>query len=86
MSWAMATVIIVALSFSIPLMKIWTNHVRRRDARRGADDGRVGSVEAALADLRERVETLERIATDERSRLEREFDHLERGRKRGEPR
>lgn len=76
MSWATACVLIVALSFSVPLMKIWTNYQRRRQTRDGVDDARVGSVEAELSALRERVETLERILTDERHRLDREFDRL----------
>ena len=77
MTWATATVLIVALSFSIPLMKIWTNHQRRRKKHDSVDDARVGSVEAELAELRERVETLERIVTDERHHLDREFDRLD---------
>ena len=77
MTWATATVLIVALSFSIPLMKIWTNHQRRRKTHESVDDARVGSVEAELAELRERVETLERIVTDERHHLDREFDRLD---------
>ena len=77
MTWATAVFLIVAMSLSIPLLKIWTNHARRRQAQAGADDTRVASVEGELTELRERVETLERIVTDERHRLEREFDRLD---------
>ena len=76
MSWALAVFLIVAMSLSIPLLKIWTSHVRRNSTPR-VDSERVGSVEAALLELRDRVETLERIATDERHHLEREFDRLD---------
>lgn len=76
MSWATVVFLIVAMSLSIPLLKIWTNHARRRQAQGGADETRVASVEGELDELRERVETLERIVTDERHRLEREFDQL----------
>ena len=77
MDWSTAVVLIVALSFSIPLVKIWTNHQRRHRKQDSADDARVGSVEAELAELRERVETLERIVTDDRHHLNREFDRLD---------
>lgn len=77
MTWATAIFLIVAMSLSIPLLKIWTNHTRRRQAHQGADEARVASVEGELDALRERVETLERIVTDERHGLEREFDQLD---------
>ncbi|MCY3811921.1 MAG: hypothetical protein OXH15_09015 [Gammaproteobacteria bacterium] len=77
MSWATAIFLIVAMSLSIPLLKIWTNHQRKRRAHADVDEARVGSVETELDELRERVETLERIVTDERHRLEREFDQLD---------
>ena len=76
MSWALAVFLIVAMSLSIPLLKIWTSHVRRNSTPR-VDSERVGSVEAELAALRDRGETLERIVTDERHHLEREFDRLD---------
>ena len=77
MSWATAIFLIVAMSLSIPLLKIWTNHQRKRKTHADVDEARVGSVETELDELRERVETLERIVTDERHRLEREFDQLD---------
>ena len=77
MTWATAIFLIVAMSLSIPLLKIWTSHARKRQAKGGADETRVASVEGELDELRERVETLERIVTDERHRLEREFDQLD---------
>ncbi|MEM1413069.1 MAG: hypothetical protein AAGH19_11995 [Pseudomonadota bacterium] len=46
-----------------------------------ADDERLADLEAKLDrldnDLRERVETLERIVTDRTSNLKREFDYLD---------
>ena len=42
--------------------------------RSGEDTDRV---DRELSELRERVKTLERIVTDDRYRLEREFDNLE---------
>lgn len=77
MTWATAVFLIVAMSLSIPLLKIWTSHARRGKAHDGAGETRVASVEGELAELRERVETLERIVTDDRHRLEREFDRLD---------
>ena len=67
--------LIVAMTLSIPLL-IWTSHLRRNNTTRGESE-RVGSVDAALAALRARVETLERIVTDERHQLDREFDRLD---------
>ena len=45
MTWATVVFLIVAMSLSIPLLKIWTNHARRRQAHQGADETRVASVE-----------------------------------------
>ena len=67
---------IVAMALSIPLLKIWTNYLRDRNRRADADNGQVEAMEAELAQLRDRVETLERIVTDERHQLDREFDRL----------
>ena len=47
---------------------------RSEDAQVKVDD----SVYGDLEDLRERVEVLERILTDEKYNLKRELDHLER--------
>ena len=46
-----------------------------------AENDRLAALEAKMAkldsDLRERVETLERIVTDRKSNLKREFDYLD---------
>ena len=46
-----------------------------------ADDDKLAELEAKIdkldSDLRERVETLERIVTDRSSNLKREFDYLD---------
>ncbi len=65
---------IIALSMSVPLSKIWSRHLREM---READRSGAADVEAELAELRDRVEVLERIVTDERRGLDREFDRLE---------
>ena len=78
MTMATAIFLIVAMSLSIPLLKIWTGHLRRKQTVRGADQDRVGALEAELDELRERVQTLERIVTDERRHLDGEFERLER--------
>ena len=70
--------LIVAMSLSIPILKIWTNYLRDRNRRADADNGQTQAMEAELAELRDRVETLERIVTDERHHLDREFDRLDR--------
>ena len=80
MSWALATVLIVALSFSVPLMKLWTDHRRRSVRHSDSDEPRLAATEAEVAELRQRVETLERILTDDRHQLEREFEDLDNGR------
>ncbi len=54
----------------------------RYDAKKdGAEDDRLAELEAKIdkldADLRDRVETLERIVTDSSSNLKREFEYLE---------
>lgn len=65
---------IIALSMSVPLSKIWSRHLREmREADRRGD----ADIEAEFAELRDRVEVLERIVTDERRGLDREFDRLD---------
>ncbi len=78
MSWATAVFLIVAISLSIPLLKIWTNHSQRLHRTRG-DDKRDQHLEIEVAQLRDRVETLERIVTDKRYNLEQEIRQLENG-------
>ena len=51
---------------------------QRVKAKTGANPEGQGELEAELAQLRARVETLEKIVTDERFDLGREIDRLER--------
>ncbi len=76
MNWATAVFLIVAMALSIPLLRIWTTQ-RRRLNKHDAERDQAGAVE--LAELRERVNNLERIVTDEGYRLDREFKHLDNG-------
>ena len=56
----------------------WRHHVKARgsSARQEELDDLKRKIDELNADLRERVETLERIVTDERSTLKRQFDNL----------
>ena len=78
MSWATASVLIVAMSLALPVVLQHMKASRRRSSRRG-DSQRAEQHERELAELRERVETLESIVTDGRYQLEREFERLENG-------
>lgn len=62
-------VTLVALAMSVPLSRIWSRHLRETRRRSAEED-------AQIADLQARVEVLERIVTDDRSRLNGEFDRL----------
>lgn len=63
---------IVALT---ALYMIYALGVKWLEARRRRPD-EAKRIEADLQDLRERVETLERIVTDQRETLRRKFDEL----------
>ena len=52
-------------------MKIWVGRDRSR-----VEEGEVDALHAEIAALRERVETLEQIVTDEKYTLEREIESL----------
>ncbi len=56
---------------SIPLSKIWLNR------KRGVDDEDLRTLYGEIDRLRERVETLEKIITDDKYELHREFQKLE---------
>ncbi len=64
-----AAVAIVAILGIVSISEKWIK------ARRSSDE-LASSVEEALSDLRERIETLERIVTDQRETLRRKFDEL----------
>ena len=58
----------------------WRHHLKARQAApdREALDQLARRVDALDSDLRARVETLERIVTDSREELKRQFDRLDR--------
>jgi hypothetical protein len=57
----------------------WRHHVRARSS--GANKEQLDQLNQRIdeleSDLRDRVETLERIVTDGKSDLKRQFDHLD---------
>jgi len=57
----------------------WRHHLRARQAApdRNALDELTRRLDGVEAELRERVETLERIVTDSREGLKRQFDRLD---------
>jgi len=57
----------------------WRHHLRARHAApdRNALDELTRRLDGVEAELRERVETLERIVTDSREDLKRQFDRLD---------
>lgn len=69
MNFFSAAVAIMAIIAVAEITKKWLEARRRRP-----ED--LDRVEQALSDLRERVETLERIVTDQRETLRRKFDEL----------
>ncbi len=64
-----AAVAIVAIIGIVSLGRSWVES-RQRNVKLEA------SVDEALTELRERIETLERIVTDQRETLRRKFDEL----------
>ena len=57
----------------------WRHHVKSRNSgqNRQALDDLNRRMDELETDLRERVETLERIVTDDKADLKRQFDHLD---------
>jgi flagellar motility protein MotE (MotC chaperone) len=57
----------------------WRHHVKARSSN--ADKLEIDRLEQRIAELekelRDRIETLERIVTDDKSDLKRQFDHLD---------
>ncbi|TVS12545.1 MAG: hypothetical protein EA419_04585 [Wenzhouxiangella sp.] len=64
-----AAVAIVAILSIVSIAQKWIE-ARRRDAHADPE------MDHKLKDLRERIETLERIVTDQRETLRRKFDEL----------
>ena len=75
MSMWTAIVLIVGLTMA---SEAWRHHVKARGAapRREELDELKRKIDALNTELRERVETLERIVTDDKADLKREFDRL----------
>jgi len=74
MSWTTAVVLIVAMTTIPAFLASWGKAKRHKHS--GQRDERT---ERELAELRDRVETLERIVTDGRYTLDQEFERLEDG-------
>ena len=67
-------VLIVMIVFGA---KIYMQSMKlKRDQEHFADDEDITSLRREVSDLRERVKTLERLATDKESALHREFSRL----------
>ena len=66
--------IIFGSIFGFPVLKTWMT--QKQKDREGVDDALRGDMTARLAELEERVRVLERIVTDERTELRRQFKEL----------
>jgi len=66
--------IIFGSIFGFPVLKAWMT--QKQKDRDGDDDAVRGDMTARLAELEERVRVLERIVTDERTELRRQFKEL----------
>ena len=73
--WTAIVLIVVAAIAG----EAWRHHVKARHAapERDALDRLTRRLDALDSDLRARVETLERIVTDRKEDLKRQFDHLD---------
>lgn len=68
--------VLLTLIFGFVIVLRWQSlRSKRNHHERSSEE--IDRVDRELAELRERVKTLERIVTDDRYRLEREFDNLE---------
>ena len=72
--WTAIVLIVVAAMAS----EAWRHHVKAKSAapRQEELDDLKRKLEALNTELRERVETLERIVTDDKADLKREFERL----------
>jgi hypothetical protein len=73
--WTAIVVIVMAAMAG----EAWRNHLKARSsgANKEALDSLNQRMDELENDLRERVETLERIVTDDKDDLKRQFDHLD---------
>ena len=73
--WTAIVLIVVAAIAG----EAWRHHVKARQAApdRDALERLARRLDTVGADLRQRVETLERIVTDSKEDLKRQFDHLD---------
>ena len=69
----LASLIIPVMIFGIPLLAIWTSHVRKMKSIEAQSNPRL---EQELAALRERVEVQERIVTEQDHGLVQRFREL----------
>ena len=76
MSTSAAIVLVAAMIFAVPLLAIWTRRPRRERGSPEQDEV-VEALEVEVLALRERVQNLEAIVTDDRYVLESEFEELE---------
>ena len=81
MPWSITVLFIVAMTLAIPLYALHVQKLKHR--RRKGDSAREERLQRELAELRDRVETLERIVTDRRYDLDREFENLGRASRSG---
>ncbi len=72
--WTAIVLIVIAAMAG----EAWRHHVKSRNSgiNRDALDDLNRKIEAMDGELRERIETLERIVTDDKADLKRQFDQL----------
>jgi len=77
---ALATVLIVAIVFGYLIVRMALKHEEKRLSVKSGANERVEQIlaetQAEVAKLRDRVQVLERLATDDDTRLAREIDRL----------
>ncbi len=73
--WTAIVLIVIAAMAG----EAWRHHVKARSAapNKEALDELVRKLDALESDLRGRIETLERIVTDDKAELKRQFDRLD---------
>ena len=73
--WTAIVLIVIAAMAG----EAWRHHVKARSAapNREALDELNRKIDSLESELRSRVETLERIVTDDKADLKRQFDHLD---------
>lgn len=72
--WTAITLIVIACVFGEALRKRWENSPNASDERLADLEAKIDRLDA---DLRDRVQTLERIVTDRKEDLKRQFDRLD---------